>query len=68
MKTVTLKIPNINCNHCVHTITSELGELPGVQSVKADAGSKTAVVVFDAPASEESITAALKEINYAPVN
>ena len=25
MKTVVYSIPNINCNHCVHTINSEIG-------------------------------------------
>lgn len=66
MKTVTYQIPGISCNHCVHTIQSEVSELPGVESVKADAQSKQATIVFDAPATEESIIATLKQINYAP--
>ncbi len=64
MKTVTYSVPNISCGHCVHTIQSELTELAGVQSVKADATSKTVVVVFDNPADEEKITELLAEINY----
>ena len=67
MSSVTYNIPNINCNHCVHTITSELSELPGVQSVNADAKTKQATVVFDAPADEGKIEALLKEINYPAV-
>lgn len=66
MKTVTYQIPNISCNHCVHTIQSEVSELPGVQTVKADAQSKQATIVFDAPTTEESIIATLKQINYPP--
>lgn len=64
MKTVTYSVPNISCGHCVHTIQSELKELEGVQSVKADATSKTVVVVFDTPADEEKIKDLLAEINY----
>jgi copper chaperone len=67
MKTVTYQIPNISCGHCVHTIKSELTELEGVQTVDADPVSKTATVVFDAPASEEQLKALLKEINYPAV-
>lgn len=64
MQKVTYNIPNINCAHCVHTITSEVGELPGVKSVEADPSTKTAVVSFDAPATTEKIQELLKTINY----
>jgi len=42
----------------------EVGELKGVQSVKADEASKKVVIMFDAPASEETIKSLLAEINY----
>jgi copper chaperone CopZ len=42
----------------------EVGELQGVQSVKADQASKKVVINFDVPASEEKIKALLVEINY----
>lgn len=64
MNTVTYSIPNISCGHCVHTIKSELIELPGIKSVDADMASKTATISYDAPANEESIKSLLKEINY----
>lgn len=64
MTKVTYNIPNISCNHCVHTIKMEVSELAGVQSVEADAESKQATIVFDAPATEEQIKALLAEINY----
>lgn len=68
MNTVKYSIPNISCGHCVHTIQTELSELPGVQSVVADKDQKTALIVFDAPATEESIKALLAEINYPVLN
>jgi len=68
MNTVKYSIPNISCGHCVHTIQSEVSELPGVQSVVADKDQRTAVIVFDAPATEEMIKALLAEINYPVLN
>jgi copper chaperone len=64
MTKVTYHVPAINCMHCVHTIQTEVADLPGVSSVKADAVSKQVEIVFDAPASEEKIKALLREINY----
>ena len=60
----TLTIPNISCGHCVSAIESELAKMEGVTSVKADAGTKTVAVQWDAPASIEHIRATLTEINY----
>lgn len=68
MSTVTYTIPNINCKHCVHTITTELSELAGVSQVVASESAKTAVVTFDAPATESQIVETLKSINYPPKN
>jgi copper chaperone CopZ len=64
MTTVTYNIPAIHCGHCTRTIEMEVGELQGVQSVKADEAGKKVVITFDAPASEETIKALLVEINY----
>ena len=64
MTTVTYTIPAIHCDHCTHTIEMELGELHGVQSVKADQATKKVVVTFDAPTSEEKIKTLLAEIEY----
>jgi copper chaperone len=59
-----LTVPNISCGHCVSAIESELAELDGVTSVKADAVSKIVTVRWDSPASIEGIRATLTEINY----
>ena len=66
MNTVTYEIPGISCKHCVHTITSEVSDLEGVQSVEASAETKEATIVFGPPATEEMIIALLKEIHYPP--
>ena len=64
MTTITYSIPNISCHHCVHTINTELAELPGVQTVTADLPTKTVKVGYDAPATPEKIEALLAEIDY----
>ena len=64
MTKVTYSIPNISCNHCVHTIKMEVSELSGVQEVLADSESKKATIIFDPPATEEQIIELLEEINY----
>ncbi len=64
MTTVTYTVPAISCNHCTHTIQTEVGELKGVQSVKAEVDSKKVVISFDAPANEKIIKDLLAEIDY----
>ena len=64
MTIVTYSVSAINCMHCTHTIEMEVGELQGVQSVKADVNTKNVQITFDAPASEDKIKALLTEINY----
>ena len=61
---VTYSIPSIHCGHCVHTIQSELIDLPGVKSVKADQNLRNAIIEFEPPASEDEIKALLESIQY----
>ncbi|HAV76194.1 MAG TPA: heavy metal transporter [Anaerolineae bacterium] len=64
MTTVTYSIPAIHCGNCIRTIELEVGELQGVQSVKADEGTRKVEITFHAPASEQTIKSLLAEINY----
>ena len=64
MTTVTYTVPAIHCGHCTHTIEMEVGELQGVQSVKADQATRQVVITFDFPADEAKIKALLAEIDY----
>lgn len=68
MQTKTVTVPNISCGHCTHTIEMELGDLAGVQHVKADLDSKQVAVEWGEPATWEQIEALLVEIHYPPVN
>ena len=64
MTTITYNVPAIHCGHCTHTIEMEVGELQGVQNVKADLDTKKVKVTFDTPVGEEKIKALLAEIEY----
>ena len=64
MTTVTYSVPAIHCENCTHTIEMEVGELQGVQFVKADQATRKVEIMFDAPASEEKIKTLLAEIDY----
>ncbi len=64
MNKVTFTVPNINCNHCVHTIETELSEMEGVMSVAASSETNKVDVEYGDPANEEALLGLLAEINY----
>ena len=64
MTTVTYTVPAISCGHCTRTIETELGDMQGVQSVKADQATKKVEIIFNAPANEDAIKSLLAEIDY----
>jgi copper chaperone CopZ len=66
MNTITYSIPNISCKHCIHTITTELSDLPGVKSVQGELDFKQVTVTFEPPATLDQIENTLVEINYPP--
>ena len=68
MNNVTLSVPNINCNHCVHTIETELSELEGVVKVEANSVTKRVDIDFGDPANVEKIKTLLAEINYPVID
>lgn len=64
MNTVVYSIPKIHCDHCLHTIESELSEVAGVETVAASLGEKKVMIRFSDPADEEKLKTVLAEINY----
>jgi mercuric ion binding protein len=46
-RTVTLDVKNMTWGVCPITVRKALEKAPGVESVKADLGAKTATVTFD---------------------
>ena len=66
MQNLSYSVPNISCDHCVHTIKMEVGELEGVVSVEATVDDRKVIIEFDDPASEQQILNLLTEIYYPP--
>ena len=66
MQNLAYSVPNISCDHCVHTIKMEVGELEGVVSVKATVDDQKVIIEFDDPASEQQILNLMTEIYYPP--
>jgi copper ion binding protein len=67
MEKKTFFIPNISCDHCVATIQKEIGEIPGVSTVEGDLKNKKVRIAYDTAATLEKIVAALKDLNYPPI-
>ena len=68
METKTFQAPAIHCGHCTMTIERELGELEGVQSVKAAQDTKMVTVSWQAPATWDKIKALMAEMGYPAAN
>lgn len=65
LKTVTLKVENMNCSACPLTVRKSLEKVPGVAKAKADFETRTAIVTFDpAKTNIEALTRATTEAGY----
>jgi copper ion binding protein len=66
---VTLSVPEVSCEHCVHTIGEALGKLAGIADVHTDIPSKTVQVHFNPEeVSLDSIVAKLDDVGYEVAN
>lgn len=67
MTTKTVRVPNISCGHCVASIEREVGELAGVQSVKAEQDTRQVTVSWDPDLTDwQAIEDLMDEIHYPP--
>jgi copper chaperone CopZ len=64
MKTVTLSISNISCNHCIMTVKRETGFVDGAEFVSGDLEAKTASFQVEGEAALASLKATLAEAGY----
>ncbi len=64
MKTVTLNIPNISCNHCIMTVKREGGLVDGVEFVGGDIQAKTATFQIRDDASLGELKESLADAGY----
>lgn len=63
MPTQTFQVEGMSCGHCELSIQEEVGEIPGVTSVKAD-HTTGKVVVEGAEVSREDVDKAVEEAGF----
>lgn len=66
--TATYAVSGMTCGHCVHAVTAELSQLPGVTGVDVQLvpeGTSTVAVTSAAPLDATAVAGALDEAGYA---
>ena len=66
MKTVTLSIPGISCNHCVMTVKRETGFVAGAEFVTGDVEGKAATFQVRDDDALAALKKTLAEAGYPP--
>ena len=64
MATQTYTVTGMTCSHCVNSVGSEIGQIPGVTDVQVDLASGTVTVVSDQPVDDTAVAAAVDEAGY----
>jgi uncharacterized protein len=63
---VSIRVPDMNCNHCVMTITNAVGALEGVRLVSADPSTKIVALEADSPDGVARAEAAIRAAGFHP--
>ena len=66
MEEKTVYISAISCEHCIKTITREVEDIEGVETVEGNLTSKTVRIRWSSPARWDSIKQTLDDIGYPP--
>ena len=64
MSTATYTVTGMTCEHCVKSVTEEIGELPGVQGVQVDLPTGAVTVTNDQPLDAGAVRSAVEEAGY----
>jgi copper chaperone len=64
MSEITYTVPDMSCGHCEHAVSSELEQVPGVESVDVDLETKI-VKVRGSELDDAALRAAIEEAGYA---
>ncbi len=63
MTEITFTVPGISCGHCEAAVSTELREVPGVESVSVDLETKL-VTVRGSELDDAALRAAIEEAGY----
>ena len=64
MSTATYTVTGMTCEHCARSVSEEIGELPGVQSVDVALQSGAVTITSDAPLDTAAVRGAVEEAGY----
>ncbi|SBT51303.1 heavy-metal-associated domain-containing protein [Micromonospora auratinigra] len=64
MVTTTYQVQGMTCGHCVNSVSTEVGAIPGVTDVQVDLASGRVTVTSDNPLEQETVRAAVDEAGY----
>ncbi len=64
MSTAVFTVSGMSCGHCEKSVSEELGSLPGVIEVSADAKAGTVTVSSEQPLDDAAVRAAVDEAGY----
>jgi copper chaperone CopZ len=64
MTTAVFTVSGMTCGHCEKSVSEEVGGLPGVLQVSADAKTGTVTVESEHPLDDDSVRAAVDEAGY----
>jgi len=63
-QTSTYTVTGMTCGHCVASVTEEVQEIPGVESVEVDLPTGAVTVTSAAPLDDAAVAAAVEEAGY----
>jgi copper chaperone len=58
------QVTGMSCEHCVHAVSSEVGQLPGVRDVSVDLSTGTVTVTSEQPLDDAAMRSAVDEAGY----
>ncbi len=62
--TQTYSVTGMTCGHCVASVTEEISEIPGVESVDVVLDSGAVTVTSSQPLEQQAVRAAVEEAGY----
>ena len=64
MTSQTFTVTGMTCGHCVASVTEEISEIPGVESVDVVLDSGAVTVTSSQPLEQQAVRAAVEEAGY----
>jgi copper ion binding protein len=65
MSTASYTVTGMTCEHCVRSVTEEVGAVPGVTAVDVDLATGGLTVTSEAPVADADVRAAVEEAGYS---